>query len=553
VYVRTQETTGTGKVRAPKLAGRYIVTRMLGKGAQARVYLALDTRLKQWRAVKVLASNYLDDDHVRARFEAEAQVMAKLSHPNLMRVVDVDRDGRVPFMVMELARGGSVLDWCKRNGGSMPPAMALDVGMQCAEGLQHAHDQGVVHRDVKPHNILVREDGRVVLTDFGIAQIAEGEHLTATGAAMGTFVFMAPEQRSDAKSVDQRADVYGLGATLFTLLTLRTSAELFFAEARDELLEGIPDDIQPMILAACKYKREQRYATMKAFRDAMGLRLAKLDRRGERSLYEETVRLPPEAPTMVGRDANVEDLVSILGVGGVPTSSVVPLSATGKTDPPNERSFEEMPTVMPYRMPSRHGGTTGSSELPDYIDQKTLNPKGAATSVGAPMGTDPAPAAPAPAPAVVEVVAHEESGVNRAAMYVIGGCAILVLALLGFGLVTKTQASMNRADAGRDLVEDVAAYTSLADELGRSGADGDQLRRLYFGFQDARGTTQVGAAVAYVEAAVGEASRVTPSGIAATQVRQLDADLQDYRAAEERWKAARASRLGRLTGEIGLY
>jgi serine/threonine protein kinase len=309
--VRNVETASSGAVPAPKLAGRYVVTRMLGKGAQARVYLALDTRLKQWRALKVLAPNLLDDDHVRARFDAEAQVMARMSHPNLMRVVDVDKDGRVPFMVMELARGGSVLDWCKRHG-AMPPALALDVAMQCAEGLQHAHDQGIVHRDVKPHNILVREDGRVVLTDFGIAQIAEGEHLTATGAAMGTFVFMAPEQRSDAKSVDHRADVYGLGATLFTLLTLRTSAELFFAEARDELLEGIPDELQPMILAACKYERDQRYPTVRAFRDAMNLRRSRLPAGDVPALYEEVVRLPAEPPATVGPEANVGDLLAVL-------------------------------------------------------------------------------------------------------------------------------------------------------------------------------------------------------------------------------------------------
>jgi serine/threonine protein kinase len=521
--VRPEENPPGGNIRAPKLSGRYIVARLLGKGAQARVYLALDTRLKQWRAVKVLASQYLDDDHVRARFEAEAQVMAKLSHPNLMRVVDVDRDGRVPFMVMELARGGSILDWCKRHG-AMPPGLALEVGMQCAEGLQHAHDQGVVHRDVKPHNILVREDGRVVLTDFGIAQIAEGEHLTATGAAMGTFVFMAPEQRSDAKSVDHRADVYGLGSTLFTILTLRTSAELFFAEARDELLEGIPDELQPMILAACKYERDQRYPTMKAFRDAMGLRLARVNRAGEPPLYDEMVRLPTEPPAFVGREANVDDLVAVIGGGDRPIS-VVPLS-TGRTDPPNERSFEEAPTVMPYRMPARTG-QTGSSELPEYIDHSTLPPPRRPVSTAQLPPTIEAPATEVIRPAV-EVV-QEESPLNRIAFGVIAVSAALVLALLGFGLVTKVTASAARDAAGRELVTEVGAYTTLADELARSGADGEQLRTLYFGFQDAKGPAQVAAALAFVEAAAAEAARVQPAGIAETQVRQLQHDRDEDR------------------------
>ncbi len=538
---------------APKLAGRYVVTRMLGKGAQARVYLALDTRLKQWRALKVLAPNLLDDDHVRARFDAEAQVMARMSHPNLMRVVDVDKDGRVPFMVMELARGGSVLDWCKRHG-AMPPALALDVAMQCAEGLQHAHDQGIVHRDVKPHNILVREDGRVVLTDFGIAQIAEGEHLTATGAAMGTFVFMAPEQRSDAKSVDHRADVYGLGATLFTLLTLRTSAELFFAEARDELLEGIPDELQPMILAACKYERDQRYPTVRAFRDAMNLRRSRLPAGDVPALYEEVVRLPAEPPATVGPEANVGDLLAVLApTTAAPNAAVrrsaVPASATGRTDPPNERSFEEMPTVMPYRMPARAGGT-GSSELPEYIDQSTLSPSRKSTSV-APIAA-PAPEVVVVTPPPPEVVV-DDSRVNRIAFGVVAASVLLVLTLLGVGLVQKTSASSARAAAGDELVEAVASTSSLAEELGRSGADGEGLRTLYFGVQDAQGKARVPAAVAFVEKALAEGAKVDASTIADTQLRQLRQDLDDYRSAEARWKAAAASRLGKLTGEIGLY
>ena len=112
----------------PRLNGRYAVTRLLGKGAQARVYLAWDSRLKQWRALKVLAQAHLDDEHIKSRFDGEAQMMAKLSHLNLLRVLDVAADGHIPFMVMELARGGSIVDWMKRNG-ALPPRMAVDVAM----------------------------------------------------------------------------------------------------------------------------------------------------------------------------------------------------------------------------------------------------------------------------------------------------------------------------------------------------------------------------------------------------------------------------------------
>ena len=255
-------------LRPPRLNGRYVVTQLLGKGAQARVYLAWDARLKQWRAIKVLAANFVNDDHVRQRFEHEAEAMARLSHRNLLRVVDIDSDGGTPFIVMELARGGAVTDWLKRHG-IMPPKLACEVVVQACRGLAHAHSVGVVHRDVKPHNLLIADDGRVLLTDFGIAQLAEGIGMTQTGSVMGTFAYMAPEQRNDAKSVDERADVYALGASLYTILTLKTSAELFFAEARDEILEPVPEPLRDTILAACRYDREDRLPTVDALADRL--------------------------------------------------------------------------------------------------------------------------------------------------------------------------------------------------------------------------------------------------------------------------------------------
>lgn len=558
--MQPQERSADSQIRAPRLAGRYVVTRLLGKGAHARVYLAHDSRLKQWRAVKVLASNYIDDDHVRSRFEAEAEVMAKLSHQNLMRVIDIDRDGKVPFMVMELARGGAVLDWCKRRG-ALPPRLALRVAMQCAEGLHHAHEQGVVHRDVKPHNILIREEGRVVLTDFGIARIEDGQHLTAAGSAMGTFVFMAPEQRTDAKSVDRRADVYGLGATLFTVLTLRTSAELFFAEARDDLLAGVPEALRPMILAACRYEPDQRYPTMLAFRDAMGELLASLAPTPEPELFEDVIRPPAEPPQRVGREANVDDLVALVG-SPEPSSATpapVPARSTGLTLPPAERSFEETPTVLPYRMPERAGPAyaQASESLPDYIDQSTLPPPRPAIVAPLPPSIELQPAevigaSPGQVPLVLEVV-QEPAPSYRLAYAVVVACLLLVMALFGLGISEKTRASEARKAATQDLLRTVDTHDTLADELARAGADAEQLKTLYFGFEDAQGPAKVEAAVSFVEAAVTAGQRHPMSGLAQTQVEQLSSSLRVYREAQEKWKKAKASRLGRLSGEIGLY
>ncbi|MCA9488509.1 MAG: serine/threonine protein kinase [Myxococcales bacterium] len=545
------------EMRPPRLGGRYVVVRLLGKGAQARAYLAWDLRLKQWRAIKVLGADFIDDPHLKARFETEAHTMARLSHPNLMRVLDVDRDGAIPYIVMELARGGSIVQWMKRNG-PMPPRMAVEVAVQCADGLQYAHEQGVVHRDVKPHNILVHENGRVVITDFGIARVNDTD-LTATGSAMGTFAFMAPEQRTDAKNVDPRADIYALGASFFTMLTQRTSSELFFAEARDELLDGVPDVLQPIILTACKYEREQRYRAMGDLREALQRRGAKLPPDEESPpLVEEVVLLPRESPPAVLEpEAHVEDIRSAISAQSeeAPTFVVGTRTATGLTNPPNERSFEEPASALPYVMPDRmsalrRAAKTGRTpppkeptprpdDVPSYVDARAVTPAPAAHQ---PLLISPPEAEPEP-----------DRTVARVATGIAAGAIGLILSILLFGLVQKSTASSALHASEEALVEETLRQAGVVEALEEAGADGVALRASYFAFEDAEGGRRVESAVAFVALVRDETKRVGASGIVETQANQLQDVLADYNVAQTKFAKAKASRAARLTGDVGFW
>jgi eukaryotic-like serine/threonine-protein kinase len=250
-------------------SGRYLLSAKLGEGGMATVYRGYDTRLQVWRAVKVLSPEFSQRAGILGRFEAEAQTMALLEHPNIVRVYDVGRDDSHAFIVMELVQGGSLIDWLGEHG-AMPSTLAVSVIEEVARAIAYAHQSGVVHRDVKPHNVLIGGDALCRVTDFGIAQVGDADlHLTKTGAVMGTWGFMAPEQRTDAKSVDGRADIYALGATLFTLLTDRMPNDLYRIDVDDGVTEGMEEPLVPLLRRACAYEREERYETVAALMDEL--------------------------------------------------------------------------------------------------------------------------------------------------------------------------------------------------------------------------------------------------------------------------------------------
>jgi eukaryotic-like serine/threonine-protein kinase len=237
---------------------RYRVEQTLGHGGMASVYLARDRELDRPVAVKVLAEQFVGDDAFRRRFMREGRLAARLSHANVVQVYDTgEEDGR-PFIVMEYVSGETLADVLARRR-KLPVREAVGVGRQAALGLEHAHAAGLIHRDVKPQNLLIRDDGVVKIADFGIARAAEVSRLTELGTVLGTAAYLAPEQaRGD--EVTPAADIYSLGAVLYEVLTGRTPHE--FSSLADlaekqrsgevvpvrDLEPGVPENVEALVM-----------------------------------------------------------------------------------------------------------------------------------------------------------------------------------------------------------------------------------------------------------------------------------------------------------------
>ena len=208
-------------------AERYELEDRLGHGGMATVFSARDLKLDRQVAIKLLADNYAGDDEVRSRFSREARLAARLDHPNVVQVFDVgEEDGR-PFIVMEHVEGGTLADRLDGRQRSIARNEALRLLCQLCEGLGHAHAKKLVHRDIKPQNLLLREsDGCLKITDFGIARAAEETtRLTRPGKVIGTERYMAPEQLADGK-ITPAADVYACGVVADELLPEARAPEL---------------------------------------------------------------------------------------------------------------------------------------------------------------------------------------------------------------------------------------------------------------------------------------------------------------------------------------
>ncbi len=342
--------------------GRWVPLQVIGEGGQCQVVAVWDVRLRMGRALKVLLPEPAQSRKLRARFVQEAETQRRLIHPHIVRVYEVFPDAELPWMVMELVEGGSLQDWVDRHG-PMPPRLAAQAILDAAQGLQAAHAEALVHRDVKPANLLVHSNGRCKVADFGIARDPT-KGLTRTGAVFGTLGYIAPEQLEDASSVDARADVYGLAASLFALLAMPTHMEQMRLADDRELLDKVPAPLRSLLFDALRGAPAQRTPTMEAFAASLDEALSALppdpthpplalpsaldgplDARVVRELFDPiAVEAPPElAPVQPNREPRDPDLPSYV-VEQEPRSDRLP---TPPPPPPRPPPPPPRPSLAP--------------------------------------------------------------------------------------------------------------------------------------------------------------------------------------------------------------
>jgi DNA-binding response OmpR family regulator len=250
-----------------ELPARYQLGPLLGVGATARVHRAHDAVLDAPRAVKILKEGA--NHEIATRLLREARAMARVRHPHILRVYDAGdlADGRA-WVVTDVAEGGSLAHRIAVEGPLRLPE-GLRLGVQMLEGLHAAHLAGIVHRDVKPENVLLDRHGDVLLADFGIAALTGAVGHTDVGTALGTFAYMAPEQRLDASTVGPAADQYAAAATLYQALTASNPIDLFAAGPHSPRWQGVPEALRDVLRRALAYDPEDRFESAEAFANAL--------------------------------------------------------------------------------------------------------------------------------------------------------------------------------------------------------------------------------------------------------------------------------------------
>jgi serine/threonine-protein kinase len=382
---------------APRgLEDRYEIDRTVGHGGMASVFAAYDRDLDRPVAIKILADNLCGDEEAQARFKHEARIAARLAHPNIVAIFDVGEDDGRPYIVMEYVAGKSLSELLQEEG-PLPPARAVAFVRQACDGLGHAHEAGVVHRDVKPKNMLLRDDGVLKVVDFGIARAAEVPGLTRVGDIVGTPPYIAPEQMH-GREISPATDVYGLGVLLHHLTTGRSpySAQSFpglvaqqDARQFEPLRRRAPDasaELEAIIARCLEPSRRKRIRSTQL----LDRKLAEVDPRGdiapsapepeEREQIEpasdERTAVLSDGLTQLGKRVRRwrvgPRLAIVLGVIALAVGieiAAVALSGSGSSDAPPEEAAVAVEGTPP--VPSSDDPAQQARDLADWLRDRS--------------------------------------------------------------------------------------------------------------------------------------------------------------------------------------
>ena len=297
--------------RGQKINDRYQIIRLIGEGGMANVYLAHDTILDRDVAVKILRGDLAGDEKFVKKFQREAISASSLNHPNIVELYDVGEDNGEYFIVMEYVEGKTLKSLIKKRGALTLPEV-VDIMLQLTSAIAHAHDSYIIHRDIKPQNVLILDNGMVKITDFGIATALNNHELTETNSIMGSVHYLPPEQ-ANGNGATVKSDIYSLGILMFELLTGRVpfkgdnAVEIAIKQMKTPIPsvrkynEDIPQSVENVILRACAKNPKNRYDSAREMHEDLKTVLSKDREDEEKWVYsypenelEETKKLSRE-------------------------------------------------------------------------------------------------------------------------------------------------------------------------------------------------------------------------------------------------------------------
>ncbi|HVF28190.1 MAG TPA: protein kinase [Pyrinomonadaceae bacterium] len=455
--------------------GSYRIERKLGEGGMGAVYMGTDMMLEREVAIKALRSELASQPPVVERFRSEAVTLAKLNHPNIATLYSFFRQGDEFFMVLEYVRGVT-LHQLITSQGALPPEQALHLFRQMLDGIHHAHNSGIIHRDIKPGNVMLTETGTLKVLDFGIARILGAARMTKAGHLVGTVEYMSPEQVRGLE-MDARSDIYALGILLYEMLTgrvpflIENEFELMKAQIEQqpppprELNPAIPPEVEAVILRALAKDPNERYQTAGEFRAA-------LPDAGIAPSAALDVTMPSIAANSYATSELISSAMNTSPILSAPPAAPSPaadhLSKETRLNTPSQpvvppTASLEMPPAIPgspkeTRLLSDRKSLAGADTASDSIVEEPL-PTYEPTSAEIPLAGPPPPAAVSP----LAARQPQPSFFAKLTWVHYALIGLVVLFMLGVGIAVPL-VLLGAANKGAAVAEEPPAATPAAAE-----------------------------------------------------------------------------------------